>query len=101
MSSHQEAVQGQISQELADQQAALVQEAEHALFMERMKHSNLHSEYVMQLTSCQEHAEVGLQQANSAICELQHSLQAKEQAQTTLQEKLNSMQRAMDNQKRL
>ena len=99
--SHQEAAHGHVSQELAEQRALLVQEAEHAISVEKMRRSQLQSEYIQQLAESQGQAEMGLQQANNTIYGLRYSLQNQENSQVSLQEQLSSMQSAMDHQNRV
>merc|ERR1711954_140043 len=94
---HQNAMMENVSAELAEQRQVLVREAEVALLEERTRLSTVKSEYVQQLTHCQESSQENLRRANDTIHNLQASLHQQERVQLSLNERIQSMQAMYEN----
>merc|ERR1711954_476314 len=97
---HQNAVMENVSAELAEQRQVLVQEAEAALSEERSRLSTVKSEYVQQLTHCQESSQESLRRASDTIHNLQAHLHQQERVHLSLNERIQSMEAMFENNER-
>ena len=91
ISSRNEAVQEHVSQELADQRTVIVTEAEAASAHERLRQSQIKSEYTVQLAQYQDNADSNLQQASATITGLRQELYMNEREKDKLQTQVQSM----------
>ena len=94
-----ETLQGQYTQALAEQKAALVHEAEEALINENVKKRQLTAEYMRTLSQTQNAAEENMQQAQNTIHGVRRSFHVQEQSHASLQRRMQEMQNAMDSQR--
>ena len=94
---HQESNMENVSAEMESQRQVIVQEAENALSDEKNRLSTVKSEYMRQLSHCQEEAQEGLHSANSTIQFLENSICKQEKVKDALNERIQSMQAQFEN----